>query len=390
MSEMECTCSRVESSSKLHKSGWRLWTEFAQRQAGLPKSPVTSAETNTDVSVDESGPLSVEEIGRACVDEDVVQEAEWKHGSFPAPVLPSMPKWRHTTSLAKTKEAEQIPTVSVDCGFFGQPEDRAHNTLPVLIVRDRKTMGIWSHPVPAKGVTHPYPAKARMTDLDPERLAWRDCAWSISKGREQEQRRGRSCSPVRARTCGNHTGISKPAWLVEHCSNLLVLFHKGEPNDGHRAYMRGQALETRDAEFWRVRRLPKRHSSQVGNEMVQRRVCGCSSENNRAHCVVDETGTHVVQSVRRVPEEQLYDHRLLQSVHRTTWEPNPGDASTDLLEPTLIIPQLPDVEPAPTKTYHSDNRGTRNVQFACKQEPVVEDMPSLDFHHAHWEGFKGG
>ena len=31
---------------------------------------------------------------------------------------------------AKTKEAEQIPTVSVNYGFFWQPEDRAHDTLP--------------------------------------------------------------------------------------------------------------------------------------------------------------------------------------------------------------------------------------------------------------------
>ena len=28
------------------------------------------------------------------------------------------------------------------------------------------------------------------------------------------------------------------AWLVEHCSNLLLLYHKGEPHDGHTAYMR--------------------------------------------------------------------------------------------------------------------------------------------------------
>ena len=54
----------------------------------------------------------------------------------------------------KTKEAEQIPTVSVDYGFFVQVEDRAHDTLPVLIVRDRKSEGVWSHPVPSKGVTH--------------------------------------------------------------------------------------------------------------------------------------------------------------------------------------------------------------------------------------------
>ena len=71
--------------------------------------------------------------------------------------------------------------------------------------------------------------------------------------------------------------------------------------------------------------------------------------------VMDETGTYVVQSVRRVREEQRYDHRLLQSVRGTSWEPNPADVSTDLPEPMLITPQLPDVEPVPTQTYHSDN-----------------------------------
>ena len=45
-------------------------------------------------------------------------------------------------------------------------------------------------------------------------------------------------------------------------------------------------------------------------------------------------------SVRRVPEEQRYDHRLLQNVRGTPWEPKPGDVSTDLPEPMLIIPQL--------------------------------------------------
>ena len=77
--------------------------------------------------------------------------------------------------------------------------------------------------------------------------------------------------------------------------------------------------------------------------------------------VIDKTGTHVVQSVRRVPEEQRHDHRLLQNVRGTPWEPNPGDVSTDLPGPMLIIPQLPDVELAPTKTYNSDNKWTRNV-----------------------------
>ena len=77
--------------------------------------------------------------------------------------------------------------------------------------------------------------------------------------------------------------------------------------------------------------------------------------------VMDETGTCVVQSMRRVPEEHRYDHRLLPSVRGTFWESHPGDVSTDLPEPMLIIPQLPDVEPVTTKTFHSDNKGTRNV-----------------------------
>ena len=130
------------------------------------------------------------QVAPASVDEDMVQEAE-ELKSVPAPVLPSEERVEahHVSHLpfrswcsacvrgrgmslghhkvdAKTKEAEQVPTVSVDYGFFGQPEDRAHDTLPVLIVRDRKSKGVWSHPVPSKGVVHPYPAKALMNDLE--------------------------------------------------------------------------------------------------------------------------------------------------------------------------------------------------------------------------------
>ena len=93
----------------------------------------------------------------------------------PAPILPSNAEGEsHSVShlplrswcSACVREAEQIPTVSVDYMFFGQLEDRAHDTLPVLIVRDRKGKGIWSRPVPSKGVTHPHPVRALMADLD--------------------------------------------------------------------------------------------------------------------------------------------------------------------------------------------------------------------------------
>ena len=101
--------------------------------------------------------------------------------------------------------------------------------------------------------------------------------------------------------------------------------------------------------------------------------------------VMDETGTYVVQSVRRVPEEQRCDHRLLQSVRRTPWQPNTGDVSTDLPEPMLISPQLPHVEPTPTKTYHSDNRGNRNVYTRKKfieKFGYTAECPACEVHRA--------
>ena len=139
-----------------------------KRAAGLPVSPVTIAEESGPVRANESGPVRADEFA----DEDMVQEAEeLRH--VPPPVLPSEAEveahnvshlpfrsWcsacvrgpglsiGHRRVDAKTKEAEQTPTISVDYGFFRQAEDGSHDTLKVLIVRDRKSKGIWSHPVP--------------------------------------------------------------------------------------------------------------------------------------------------------------------------------------------------------------------------------------------------
>ena len=171
LNEMEYMCFRVGSSNRIHRSGWRAWSCRVQTTGRFIRERVN-------------------EFGPTGADEDVVQEAgELKH--VPAPSLPfkaeveshnvsDLPfrSWcsacvrgrglslGHRKVDTKTKEAEQVPTVSVDHGFFGQPEDRAHDTLPLLIVRDRKSKGIWGHPVPSKGVTHPYPARALMADLD--------------------------------------------------------------------------------------------------------------------------------------------------------------------------------------------------------------------------------
>ena len=253
-----------------------------KRLASLSVSPMTRSETNLDASVEESGPVRADEFGPTDADEGVVQRAE-ELKYVPAEILPSKAEveshsvshlqfriWcpacvrgrglslGHCKADTKTKEAEQTPTVSVDCGFFGQPEDRAHDTFPVLVVRDRKGKGIWSHPVPSTGVTHPFPARALMADVDfmvyrrvilksdqepsivtlcercQEWLARRLCARSISQGREQEERRGRTCRSMRTlKDFLEQSGITLEsrsplsAWLVEHCSKSSVTLPQG-------------------------------------------------------------------------------------------------------------------------------------------------------------------
>ena len=160
---------------------WVVKQNSQKRLAPLVKS-CPKRPTGSSVSVEESGPVradefdleGVDEFGPTDADEDVV----------PAPILPSKAEaeshnvshlpfrsWcsasvrgpglslGHRKVDTKTKEAEQIQTVSVDYGLFGQPEDRSHDTLPVLIVRDRKSKGVWSYPVPVEGCDAPVSCK---------------------------------------------------------------------------------------------------------------------------------------------------------------------------------------------------------------------------------------
>ena len=51
----------------------------------------------------------------------------------------------------------------------------------------------------------------------------------------------------------------------------------------------------------------------------------------------------------------------------------------------LIIPQLPDVEPTPTKTHNSDNRGTRNVyirKIDLEKFGYTAGCPACEVHRA--------
>ena len=156
LSETERTCSRIGSSNRIHRSGWRSWSGRAQRTGRFIHN------------------VRADEFGTTSADEDVVQEAEeLKH--VLAPILPSKAEveshnvshlpfrnWCSAVSVAEVfhlviakstrkRRRQNRYRLSLDYGFFG----RAHDTLPVLIVRDRKSKGIWNHPVPSKSLTHP-------------------------------------------------------------------------------------------------------------------------------------------------------------------------------------------------------------------------------------------
>ena len=62
------------------------------------------------------------------------------------------------------------PVVSPDYGFFGALEEIPADSvggskMPVLVVRDRFTKGIFTHLVPSKGTEHFYPEAALLRDV---------------------------------------------------------------------------------------------------------------------------------------------------------------------------------------------------------------------------------
>ena len=62
------------------------------------------------------------------------------------------------------------------------------------------------------------------------------------------------------------------------------------------------------------------------------------------------------------------------SVELMLWEPNPGDVSTNLLEPMLII-----------KTNHIENKGTRNVYIRetdFEKCGRAAECPAYEVHRA--------
>ena len=60
---------------------------------------------------------------------------------------------------------ESLPVIAVDYMFGGTPDAPATD-LPILIVHDRWSKSVWSHPVPAKGIEDPHGSRSLLRDLE--------------------------------------------------------------------------------------------------------------------------------------------------------------------------------------------------------------------------------
>ena len=189
---------------------------------------------------------------------------------------PPKKRLRHTTFLIRRSEVGALHVfVAEDClvvitklmrrrrrqsryqlspwtaGSLGNP--RTAHTTHSQCLRDRKSRGIWSQPIPSKGV-HPHPARALMdldfmgykrivlkSDLEPSIDAFCDMVGTA-----------RLCPKLLPMARARVTGIGERSGLeslwnldVRCCLCQLsivpifsLLFHKGEPHDGHTAHMR--------------------------------------------------------------------------------------------------------------------------------------------------------
>ena len=255
---------------------------------------------------------------------------------------------------------------------LGATRRRGKKRLPVLIERDRKSEGIWSH-CAGKGCDAPIPCKGSddrsgFHGLQENRPQGRSGAWALLSSVTLSRMAGtaRKClkhlQRARARATERSSVQSSPctylraplesrspllAWQVD----LLLLFHKGEPHGGHTAYMRlkGKPWRVEMSSFGKCVDCRKRTRHKLETRWSGGVLVGvrCHGRDRDLCCAICETS----------PRRATIRPQTAAGGPLNTLEPK----STDLPEPSLIIPQLPDVEPAPTKTYHSDNGGTRNV-----------------------------
>ena len=286
----------------------------------------------------------------------------------------------HTQVSESEKEEEQIPTISIDYGFFNKKSELAlaqnstqrqaassseGRSLPVLIAKDRRSKAVWSVPVPCKGVEHPYPGKKLLEVLDTtgyKRVIMKSdnepsivaLVKSVKDGWRGELMpehppRGESHAPSNgeveravqsvqglARTLKDHLeqksgvvlGDTHPllAWLVEYAGSVLTIYHKGAPRDGHTAWtrLRGKPWKHHLPQFGEYVEFRQKTRNKLQNKYRPGIFLGVKLDSTEK-IVADAVGVYLVSDIQRVPEEQKWNAEMLKSIRSTPWEPSTSD-----------------------------------------------------------------
>ena len=289
----------------------------------------------------------------------------------------------------KGKENEQIPTISMDYGFFGSEGDGgADSGHPILICKDRISKKRASIPVPLKGTQHPYPVKAVVkflnglghkiailkSDQEPSIVAlckaiktnWdgelipEHSPKGVPKSSGEVEREVQTVQGL-ARTLKDHLedrmGESLDprsqilTWLVDYCSTLLNLFHIG--SDGMSAYQRnkGKTWKVELPPFGEIVEFKRRTNSKLESRWETGVYLGVRDDTTEK-VVGTKQGTFVVQSLRRKPEEDRVDKDLINNLRGVPWDPNPeAGVGLELHAPITLKPENPEVPRVPIEAY---------------------------------------
>ena len=281
---------------------------------------------------------------------------------------------------------EQVPTISIDYGFFGSQEATSTDS-PVIVAKDRKSKRIWAYPVPAKGV-HPYALKCLVEALNQSgykkvilKSDQENPITALARRAKEEWQgeiilenspKGESKSNGEIeRAVQEVQGIARSlredlvvygklkiednspllTWLIRHAGHTYTLFHKGEPADGMTPYQRSKGKEWKIAlpPFGEIVEYRIRTSNKLHPRWAEGIFLGVNLTSSEK-LVGTKEGIFVVQSIRRVPEDRRHSQEAIDAMQSLPWKPRPGDDNVSE-EPTETTPIIlrPEVPEAPTE-----------------------------------------
>jgi len=256
---------------------------------------------------------------------------------------------------------------------MGNPETRA-DQLPIMVIKDRASRGIWAHPVPTKGLVDPYGWKRLVGTLD--EMGYRRIILKSDQERSMravcmEAKRGfkgdlvPEKAPVEGHERSNGEveravqmiqGITRTlkefveyhadiqldptspifVWMIEHAATLYLCFHKGEPYDGLTPWqrLRGKPWKIVMPGYGEKVHFHRKGRHKFDGRFLTGVFLGVERTSGEKY-VGNADGVFKVQSMIRLPPEERWDGALLKAVKGVPWKPVPG------LEGTYEVPTPP-------------------------------------------------